>query len=144
MAEPQLAAVRVRGDVHLVSTARDTLEMLRLYHRNYCVVVANNPINLGMLKKVKDHITWGEINEDTLKMLVEKRAEEHKGAETDSHKKIKYNDFIVVNNKKIKKFFRLNSPKKGYGRKGIKKSFENGGALGYRGDKINDLIMRMV
>ncbi len=140
----QLIAVRVRGDVHLVSTMRDTLDMLRLYHRNYCVVVPNNPIYLGMLKKVKDHITWGEISDDTYKMLIEKRGEEFKGLETDSKKKIQYNDFVVVNNKKFKKFFRLNSPKKGYGRKGIKKSFDNGGALGYRGEKINDLIMRMV
>ena len=49
-----------------------------------------------------------------------------------------------IGGKKIKKIFRLNSPKKGYGRKGIKVSFNNGGALDYRGDKINDLIKRMI
>ena len=45
---------------------------------------------------------------------------------------------------KIRKNFRLNSPRKGYGRKGIKVSFNEGGALGYRGNKINDLIKRMI
>ena len=40
--------------------------------------------------------------------------------------------------------FRLNSPRKGYGRKGLKTQYQNGGALGYRGAAINDLIKRMV
>lgn len=144
MSESLFVAVRVRGDVHLVSTTRDTLEMLRLYHRNYCIIVPNNPVYLGMLMKVKDHITWGEVSAETQKMLHEKRSEEFKGRESDSKNEIKYNDFVVVDGKKIKKFFRLNSPKKGYGKKGIKTTYQNGGALGYRGEKINDLIMRMV
>jgi len=38
--------------------------------------------------------------------------------------------------------FRLNPPKKGY--KSIKKSYKEGGALGYRGEKINNLIQRMI
>ena len=42
----------------------------------------------------------------------------------------------------IKPLFRLNPPKKGY--KGIKRSFANGGTLGYRGKEINKLIERMV
>lgn len=46
--------------------------------------------------------------------------------------------------KKIKNYFRLNSPRKGFERKGIKKPFSIGGALGYRGSKINDLIKRMI
>ena len=54
------------------------------------------------------------------------------------------NDFIVINDKKIKKYFRLNAPRKGFGRKGIKHTFKEGGALGYRGQAINDLIKRMV
>ena len=31
--------------------------------------------------------------------------------------KIKYDDFVVINNKKLKKYFRLNAPRKGFGRK---------------------------
>ena len=44
----------------------------------------------------------------------------------------------------MKKFFRLSPPRKGFGRKGIKFAFTKGGALGYRGIKINDLIKRML
>ena len=44
----------------------------------------------------------------------------------------------------LKPFFRLNPPVKGFDRKGIKVPFSLGGALGYRKEKINDLIKRMV
>jgi large subunit ribosomal protein L30 len=39
---------------------------------------------------------------------------------------------------------RLHPPRGGYERKGIKISFNLGGALGYRGDKINKLISKML
>ena len=77
-------------------------------------------------------------------MLVEKRGEEFNGRETDKKKKIVYNDFFLINNKKYKKYFRLNAPRKGFGRKGVKHTFTRGGALGYRGAAINELIKRMV
>ena len=83
-------------------------------------------------------------NDQTFNMLVEKRGEESNSRESDSKGKIKYNDFVVINNKKIKKYFRLNPPRKGFGRKGIKHPYQSGGALGYRGEAINDLIKRMV
>ena len=41
----------------------------------------------------------------------------------------------------LKPVFRLHPPRKGY--EGIKRSFKEGGALGYRGEKINHLIRRM-
>ena len=44
----------------------------------------------------------------------------------------------------LKRFFRLRPPEKGFERKGIKKTYAVGGVLGYRKDKINELIMRML
>ncbi len=140
----QLAVIRVRGVTGMKTKIEDTLKMLRLHKKNYCCVVSNTPAWSGMLRKAKDYITWGEIEEETFKTLVEKRGEEFKGRESDSNKKIEYKDFFVVNNKKIKKYFRLNAPRKGFGRNGIKHPYKSGGALGYRGEAINDLIKRMV
>ena len=140
----RLAAIRVRGLTEIRTKIEDNLRMLRLYKKNYCCVVPNMPVYAGMLKRAKDYITWGEIDDETFNMLVEKRGEEFNGKETDSKGKIKYNDFVVINNKKIKKYFRLNAPRKGFGRKGIKHPYQSGGALGYRGEAINDLIKRMV
>jgi large subunit ribosomal protein L30 len=123
---PYVAAVRVRGEINVNWDINDTLNMLNLFKRNFCSVYKATPSVLGMMRKCKDYITWGEVSADTLKEL-EKRAE-----------------VDPKDSKLKKKFYRLNSPKKGYGRKGIKVPFSTGGALGYRGDKINDLIKRMM
>lgn len=144
MNEHRIAAIRVRGLNEIKTKIEDTLKLLRLYKKNYCCVLPSTPTYIGMLKKAKDYITWGEIDDETFNILVSKRGEEFNGRETDTKKKITYNEFFVMNDKKFKKYFRLNPPRKGFGRKGIKHSFKEGGALGYRGEKINELVRRMV
>jgi len=143
-ANGKIAVIRIRGLIGINHDINRTLNQLTLHKKNYCVVVPNNESNLGMIMKVKDYITWGNIDEDTYNFLTSEKGEEYKGRVTDRKKKVKYNKFLTVKDKKLKKFFRLNSPRKGYGRKGIKVSFSNGGALGYRGDKIKELIKRMI
>lgn len=101
--------------------------MMRLQQRNACVIMRED--QLGMVKKVKDFVAYGEIDAETEKLLAEKRGEKT----TDKDGKTT-----------LKRYFRLNSPKKGYGRRGIKRSFNKSGALGYRGTAINDLIKRMI
>ena len=140
----RIAVIRIRGSMRVDNAVIDTLEMLRLYRNNFCVVLPKNALYEGMVKKAKDYITWGEIDDETFNLLAEKRGEEFRGRETDSKKKISYDDFFVFNNKKIKKFFRLSPPRKGFERKGIKTTYQNGGALGYRGAEINELIKRMI
>ncbi len=140
----KIAVVKIRGAIGIGKDVEDTLKMLKLYKKNYCVVLDNKQNIPGMINMVKDYVTWGEIDDKTYNLLIDKRGEEFKGLLSDKKEKIKYKKFIVVNNKKYKPFFRLNPPRKGYGRKGIKISFTAGGALGYRGVKINDLIKRMI
>lgn len=124
---PLIGIIRVRGIINMNKDIKDTLEMLKLHKKNFCVVYEGTPSTMGMIKKAKDYITWGEIDNETLDKLIEKRQERN-----------------PKNPEKTKRFFRLNSPKKGFGRKGIKTSFARRGALGYRGEKINDLIQRMI
>ena len=139
----KLALVLVRGVVNLSQPVKDTLTLLRLNRKNYCVVIENNPVNLGMIKKVKDFITWGEIDNDTFKELVSKRGEEFQARLTDRKEKYSYKS-LEIDGKKYKPYFRLNPPRKGFGRKGIKVAFKVGGGLGNRAEKINDLIRRML
>lgn len=141
----KIAIVRVTGLVKKSNAVLSTMRMLRLYNKNYCTVVENTPAIMGMITRVKDYVTYGEMDEKTFKELVEKRGEEYSGREKDEKGKIDYSRrFIIVEGKKYKKFFRLTPPKKGYGRRGIKRAFARSGALGYRGTKINDLISRMI
>ncbi|MBT4433949.1 50S ribosomal protein L30 [Candidatus Woesearchaeota archaeon] len=139
----KIAIVLVRGFIDLPQPVRDTLHMLHLTRKNNCVVIVDNIVNRGMIKKVKDYVTYGEITEQTYNSLVEKRGVAYQGREQDRKKKYSYK-FSVINGKKYKSYFRLNPPRKGFGRKGIKMAFKVGGGLGNRGEKMNDLIERML
>lgn len=140
----KIAVIRVRGPVNISKDIEDTMILLRLYRKNFCVVVEDNPSYKGMIAKVKDYVTFGEIDEETYKELLEKRSEEYMGREKDNKGKIDYKKYIEINGKKIKPYFRLSPPKKGFGRKGIKVSFAAKGALGNRKEKINDILKRMI
>ncbi len=139
----KIAVVLVRSWCGSNPDTKETLRLLRLMRKNFCVVLPSTAPNVGMVKKVKDYVTWGEIGDDTYKQLVEKRGEIYLAPLTDRHKK--YNSKVLdYAGKKYKPYFRLNSPKKGFGRKGIKIPFGVGGALGFRGEKMSDLILRML
>jgi len=136
MGNKRLAVVLVRGMVKVVEPVKDTLAMLNLHRKNHCVVVEDNQVNRGMILRVKDYATWGEIDDATFSELLQKRgqllSEEDRGK------------FLEVNGRKYKRHFALSPPRKGFGRKGVKVSFHIGGALGNRGEKINDLVKRML
>jgi len=132
--------------------------MLRLNNKNHCVIINNSPNMIGMLRKVKDYVTWGELNEKTLKELLLKRGKifGKKNLTEDYMKektRLSADEFVkdFFNFKKslkdvigLRLFFRLKPPVKGFERKGVKVPFSMGGALGYRKEKINDLIIRML
>ncbi|MBW2999535.1 uL30 family ribosomal protein [Candidatus Woesearchaeota archaeon] len=124
---PRIAVIRVRGMTRVTHDIKKTLDMLKLKRKHVCVIVEGNESNNGMIKKVKDYITWGEIDDSVLKKLIEKRAEPN-----------------PKDKKRTKAFFRLSPPRGGFERKGTKTTFSLGGVLGYRGSKINQLIEKMI
>ncbi len=151
------AAIRIRGSVNVKPDIKKTLHLLRLNKANHCVLLEENDIYKGMLQIVKDYATWGEIDKETLSKLIDNRglltgdkdlSEEYLKTSTSFDKFDKLSKAIIENKIKykeipdVKPIFRLNPPKKGY--EGIKRSFKNGGALGYRGKEINSLIKRMI
>ena len=151
------AVVRIRGSININPDIKRTLKLLSLTRSNHCVLLEENKVYKGMLQIVKDYATWGEINKDILSNLINSRGlligdrsitEEYIKSAT-SYKGIEELTQAIIENKftykeipETKPLFRLNPPKKGY--EGIKRSFNNGGALGYRGKEINKLIKRML
>jgi large subunit ribosomal protein L30 len=125
----KIAVIRIQGPVKIGKGKEDTLRMLRLHRKHACVVLEKTPSILGMIKKVQNKVTWGEIDDSTIKELTSKRGEKTKTKD---------------GKEAMKPYFRLHPPKGGYERKGIKMPFSLGGVVGYRGDKINDLIKRML
>ncbi len=115
-----LAVVRVRGAPKMTTAIEFALHHLNLDKRHACVVLADTLTNRGMIRKVNSFVAWGEVTPETVKELETKRAGPKK------HQ------------------FALQSPRKGFTRKGIKLPNKAGGSLGQWGKKINELIMRMV
>lgn len=149
------AVIRVRGDVHINEKFQDTLNLINLTRVNHLSLVEEK--QRGMLKKVEPYITWGEICKEVFAKLLEKRGK-LRGDKKLSESFLKENKLknfeelaekILKDRKELKAMgiklvFRLTPPKKGYERKGIKKSFSVGGVSGYRGKKINELIEKMM
>jgi len=151
------AVIRVRGKINVRKSINDTLKMLRLNRINHCVIIPESPEYKGMLKKAKDYITWGEIEPKVLEQLLTSRGK-LLGDQPVTDKNMKavskfksisqFSTEITTDKakltdiKELKPVLRLHPPRKGY--EGIKRPFSLGGALGYRGDKINDLIRRMI
>jgi len=158
MDKQRLAIIRIRGQVGVRPNINKTLNLLKLYRKNYCTILSNTPESKGMINLVKDYVTFGEINKETFLKLLQERgriAGNKLLTEKYIQEQIKQNFEQFINDffefKKdvkdipgAKSFFRLKPPTGGFERKGITKDFAVGGALGYRGDKINKLIERML
>lgn len=116
-----ICAIRIKGRVGVDKGVEETLGRLRMRKKYVCVVIKPTKENLGMIKKVKDFIAFGEISNEMYEKLKEKRGK--KGS-----------------NGKIKPFFRLHPPRKGIN---SKLHFPKG-VLGDNKEKINDLLERML
>ncbi|HLC92552.1 MAG TPA: 50S ribosomal protein L30 [archaeon] len=152
-----IAVIRIRGTAGVSGKIEQTLGMLRLHKSNHMAIVMNNMSMRKMVDKVKDFVAYGDISEQTLEAALEKRGliEGNKRITPEFLKEKKFSGFdelakaIYSGKNKLKELgleplFRLNPPKKGHERGGIKKPYRQGGALGNRGKEINELIMRMI
>ena len=117
-----IVVIRIKGRVGLSYRINETLDRLRLKKKYACVVLKGTPEEMGMVEKLRDFVAYGEIRDDVYKELVKIRG--RKGQDG-----------------KLKPFFRLHPPRKGY--EATKTSFKEGGSLGNRED-INELVFKMI
>ena len=152
-----ICAVRVRGTISASRDVRETLKMLRLTRNNHAVLIDNRPSFIGMLKAAQNFITWGEASKETVNMLIRKKGklagnkkltEEY--TQTANFKSLDELAEAIFNCSveyrklpNMQPVFKLHPPTKGFKGK-IKKSYGAGGELGYRAEKINELIERML
>jgi len=134
--------IRIRGKVGIDKDMEETLDRLRLMKKYSCVVLNPSKESAGMIKKVRNFIAFGDIDNETFKELLEKRGQAiDKKEKNDVAKAIE----AVSKGKKfeefnLKPFFRLHPP-----RKGIKTKLHfPQGVLGDHKDKINELVRRML
>lgn len=150
------AVVRVRGQVNVRYTIEDTMQMLRLHKVNHCVVVPENPHFKGMVLKVKDYVAYGKVDAETLAEMLKNRGRLEGGTrltegylkENTPYDSIKAFAEAVIEGKaslkdvpRLKPVFRLHPPRKGHA--GIKRTVQQGGALGNHDEDINKLLHKM-
>ena len=151
-----LAVVRIRSSIDQVDDIKYTLKLLNLTKPNHAVIVPNDGTHKGMLQKLKDVVTWGEINKKMLALLIDKRGRV-KGNKKIDNNFLKQNKFENMTSfitslfegkadmrhiEGLKPVFRLHPPRKGF--ISVKRPIALKGDLGYRGEAINDLIEKMV
>jgi|TARA_B110000967_G_scaffold96060_1_gene98635 large subunit ribosomal protein L30 len=151
--------IRARSDRGVTVKIRDTMGMLNLTKVNHATIVPNAPTYEGMLNKSKDYITWGEIDSDVISNLLKERGrmvgdkpvndsvinENSKFSSIDEFAKaIVSGDATLKDVDGLKPVLRLHPPRGSKGWGGIKRSYTVGGALGFRGEAIRDLVSRMM
>jgi len=153
-----MLVIRIRGSPVMNYKILDTLKMLRLHKVNHaCLVIADKSV-MGMLRKAKDYIAYGEVDKDTvLKLLTNRGLVKGNLPLTEKHIK-KYSKFTtmkafadaLINGEvkvkdinDLKPIFRLHPPIGGH-RGTIKKHFHSGGTLGHVGEFINILARKMI
>lgn len=151
-----LAVIRVRGRSDISRDIKETLKMLHLTRNCHSTLIDDRPSYLGMLRKARNSLTWGEISKEGIELLLEKRGRrignkkltekyaQEMGYESLSdlaeaiyELRVEYGSLPD-----IKPVFRFHPPKKGFRGK-VKRSYAAGGVTGYRGEAINELIKRM-
>ena len=116
----KIAIILIRGLVGVRHDIKDALTSLNLRKKHACIILEDSSSLRGILRKTQDMVTFGEVSEETIALLNKARKPLAKGV------------------------YLLHPPRGGFERKGIKKSFVVGGALGDRGDSINDLLKKML
>jgi large subunit ribosomal protein L30 len=152
-----IAVVRVRGTIRASRDVRESLRLLHLTRNNYAVLVDDRPSFLGMLKTAQNFITWGEASKEIVNLLIRKRGKlaGNKKLTDEYAQKAGYKSLEELAETifgcrldywklpDMQPVFRLHPPTKGFKRK-VKKGYGMGGELGYRGEKINELVNRMI
>lgn len=147
------AVVRIRSPRNKNAKIERTLESLNLEKVNRCSLVPQDKVHKGMLEKVKDVVTWGEVEKEVLIDMIkyhssfEKENIEKKISEDTSYDSIEeFAEDIIESEENLsaiglEKFFSMHPPEGGF--KDIKKPYNTGGSLEYRQKDINLLLKRM-
>jgi len=157
--DSMLLIIRLRGTFAVPNYIERTLQSLRLRNKFNATLVRNNPSTIGMLRQVKDYVTWGDLKTNDIAKLLRERGEVNGGEPvtdkfaTDVFSKESIDSLATAMTtgeislqslweKGVKPVFRLRPPSGGF-ESTIKKSFTSNGQLGYRGGAIATLMSKM-
>jgi large subunit ribosomal protein L30 len=157
--ESMLLIIRLRGSFGVPDYLERTMRSLRLRNKFNATIARNNPTTVGMLRQVKDYVTWGNLKPTDVATLLRERGQIEGGKHvtdkfaTDVFSKESIDSLAAALTtgeislqslweKGVKPVFRLRPPSGGF-KSTIKKSFTSNGQLGYRGSAIATLMTKM-
>jgi large subunit ribosomal protein L30 len=147
----KLCVIRMRSVIRASGKAKRIVKALGLNRQYSCVIMDKSPSMEGALSVISNLITYGEINNDTLKVLLARRSfvSSSKKYAWEADKLDSFvSDFASgkrdVSELGIKRVFHLHPPRGGFERKGKKTPFSLNGGHGYRGEKINEMLLKML
>jgi len=155
-----ILAIRLKGEFGTQWTLGTALTSLHLKGRFNAVLLENKPESIGMLREVKDYVTWGDVSTNEVAILFRERGEFSGGASvTDEIVKKKFGEASVqdlasalikgrinlrtLSQAGLNPVFRLRPPSGGF-EGSIKRAYSKRGELGNRGPAIAGLLTRMV
>ncbi|MEK6855589.1 MAG: hypothetical protein AABX66_00350 [Nanoarchaeota archaeon] len=137
-----IIAIRISGMPEVSNTVQETLFRLRLRRKYSAVLLSNTKENANLLRQVRDFIAYGTLENADIVKLIQKRAISTDKKKIDAVKITELINTKGIKSVPIKPFFRLHPPRGGIDSKihfPIKK-----GVLGDHGNKINELLVRML
>jgi len=158
--KPFLLAVRLLGPFGAPIHVESALRTLRLNRKFRAVLLEKNGSMLGVLRTVKDYVTWGEVKSHDIATLLKERGELVNGMpfndkfvkESLGHESMEELAQAITRGqlalsalwqKGVEPVFRLHPPSRGFG-SSIKRPFGSMGELGYRGTAMSHLLDRMM
>jgi large subunit ribosomal protein L30 len=152
-------AIRLKGSFGTPSPLERALETLRLKRKFNAVLLENTSATIGMLRTVKDYVTWGEAGTNDIATVLRERGKLSDGAEmADETIRDKFGEASIQDlasaltqgritlremwQKGLNPVFRLHPPSGGFEGSG-KRAYGSGGELGRRRAPLSALITCM-
>lgn len=154
-----LLAIRLKGSFATPWPLQKALETLKLRRKFNAVLIENTPATIGMLRKVKDYVTWAEAGTNDIATVLRERGELSGGVQmTDEVIHSKFGEATVQDlasaltqgrvslrdlcQKGLNPVFRLRPPSGGF-EGSAKRPYGSGGELGKRPTPLSALLARM-
>jgi len=136
-----IIAIRISGMVKVTKEVEEALHRIRLRRKYAAVLLKQTAENTKLLKKIRNHISYGEIDKKTLEDLIKQRGQLVKGKKIEADKIVAELGNKSLSDLGLKPFFRLHPP-----RGGIESKKHAGVGKGVLGEnkKINELVRRML
>ena len=157
--EHYLVAIRLDGSPTVRHPEELTMSALRMKSRFSAVLLQDNPSVRGMLRRIKDHVTWAEAKKEDIATLLSNRAMTKEGLGVTSEF-LKKNAGLAGLEEAVSSlysgkltlaklweigitpYFRLHPPSGGFP-KSSKRPFTDSGELGFRKEGLHRLLAKM-